>query len=225
MIRVSIDPGMTGALLRQIRQVDHWQPVKMPVLKVSKGKGYRSELDLHNLALTINHLIAGPLNQHANELPNHLTINPEFPNHLTADRPEIHNRLSHLTADQSKTAPRGSVGAAAVSRTPLVLLERQAPHRDQGFFGNASIMHSYGVLQGMLTAFGVPYRIVDPQRWRAAMGLGQGKERSWLLLARECPSLAAQVGSWSTAHRIAVADCWCMLSAEQGKPINDDWLA
>ena len=83
----------------------------------------------------------------------------------------------------------------------------------------------------MLTGLGIPYAVLEPQLWRREMRLGPQKEKSWLLLARECPELARAVGSWSAEYRIAVADCYCMLSTGERKrmlpsaPVEEDWLA
>lgn len=209
MTLFSVDPGMTGAIL--FRSGQSWQPVRMPALKVRVGKGYRSELDLSALSDILRQAMPA-----ASGAP---------------EQPETIERAADPAKDQKqnpgKRAPRGADRARKISG----LLERQAPHRGQGFFGGASIMQSYGCLQGMLHALAIPYATIDPQSWRKTMKLGQGKEKSWLLLGRECPELAAQVKGWPLESRIAVADCYCMQVAGERQGLlassepEADWLA
>jgi hypothetical protein len=134
---------------------------------------------------------------------------------------------ANLANSPETHSPRGSGSIRKVSG----LLEKQSPHRGQGFFGNASIMQSYGVLLGILHALSVPFATIDPQSWRRSLRLAPGKERSWLLLGKECPELASMVKSWPQESRVAVADCYCMHVAGERlgmlpAPAPDpDWLA
>lgn len=206
----TIDPGMTGAIL--FRNGQSWHPVKMPALKIRKGKGYRSELDLGALANILRPLATGQIGA--------LAPGARVARGQAADAGPI------LSGAPENRAPRQSGSARAV----LGLVERQAPHRGQGFFGGASIMQSYGSIQGILHALAIPFATMDPQSWRKSMKLGPGKERSWLLLGRECPELASMVKSWPLENRIAVADCYGMMVAGQrlgmltSSDPEPDWL-
>lgn len=49
----------------------------------------------------------------------------------------------------------------------------------QGMATNGSLMHSLGVIQGVLAALGIPVQMVAPASWKKAMGLvGTDKEVS-----------------------------------------------
>jgi hypothetical protein len=205
MTLFSVDPGMTGALLFRVGR--DWRPIRMPAIKVKTGrKSYRSELDAYALV--------------------NIFMGNGFQRSGLA-RAEPASDLTNLPNSPETRSPRGSGNARVISG----LLERQSPHRGQGFFGNASIMQSYGTILGILHALSVPFATIDPQSWRKSLRLAAGKERSWLLMGKECPELASMVRNWPQESRIAVADCYCMHVAGERLGLltasapDPDWLA
>lgn len=60
----------------------------------------------------------------------------------------------------------------------------------------------YGVIQGILTAFRIPYTLVRPQRWQKALGLGnKEKERAERVCGLVTPAEAKRISLLNAAHK------------------------
>lgn len=65
-----------------------------------------------------------------------------------------------------------------------VVMEKVHAYRGQGVSSSFSFGQGYGVLQGIVGAFGIPITLVRPQVWKKALGLNADGKKS-LALARE----------------------------------------
>jgi crossover junction endodeoxyribonuclease RuvC len=57
-------------------------------------------------------------------------------------------------------------------------LERVHAMPKQGLSSTFSFGHCYGVMEGTLSALGIPYDLYDPQQWQKAARVGAGKDGS-----------------------------------------------
>jgi len=101
---------------------------------------------------------------------------------------------------------------ALVHTTPISLayLELQSARPGQGVVSMFSTGFGFGVWQGLLTAIGIPYMLVAPQRWRSRVGLPAGGKKKaikrgvCLAACRRFPGMAIPL-EHSDAVMIAVA--------------------
>lgn len=56
-------------------------------------------------------------------------------------------------------------------------IERAQSMPGQGISSTGRYMASYGVLRGICVGLGIPYTLVSPQTWKAALMSGMGKEK------------------------------------------------
>lgn len=112
---------------------------------------------------------------------------------------------AHLVSMGSVKRQIDAAGVAAVIRewrtqygvdSELAVLERVSSMPGQGVASVFSLGHSFGALQGVVAALGVPSVVVAPQTWKRAVGLGRDKAQSRALASRMFPSHA---GRWARA--------------------------
>lgn len=69
-------------------------------------------------------------------------------------------------------------------------VERVATMPKQGVAGQGSLMHSFGVIEGVLAALGIPMVLVSSQEWKKYHGLlGSDKDAARTLAQRLYPTL------------------------------------
>lgn len=70
-----------------------------------------------------------------------------------------------------------------------VIIERVNVYPKQGISSNGRLMHSLGMVEGVVAALGLPYELVTPQSWKKHFGLrGSEKDASRSLAQRYYPS-------------------------------------
>lgn len=72
-------------------------------------------------------------------------------------------------------------------KSVYAFVERVATFRKQGIATNGSLMHSLGVVEGVLQALAIPYWLVHSQTWKKRFKLGKDKERARQLAIRLFP--------------------------------------
>lgn len=60
---------------------------------------------------------------------------------------------------------------AAMDDRPVACVEKVGARPGQGTVSMFSFGQSYGFILGVLTAFGIPYQLVPPRKWKAEYGL------------------------------------------------------
>lgn len=60
---------------------------------------------------------------------------------------------------------------AAMDDRPVACVEKVGAMPHQGVTSMFSFGHSFGFILGVLTAFGIPYQLVPPRKWKAEYGL------------------------------------------------------
>lgn len=68
-----------------------------------------------------------------------------------------------------------------------VYVEKVSTMPGQGVASQGSLMHSAGVIEGVIGALGMPLVLVTPAKWKKAMGLGSDKEQSRAMAQRLFP--------------------------------------
>ena len=99
--------------------------------------------------------------------------------HLVVDMPPSAHDLCDLLIEWDKYFP-------------IVILERQQAFPHQGVTSSFTTGERYGMLQGVLAARGLPYRIVGASMWKRQLGLPADKE---LVRAR-----ARELFPWAELH-------------------------
>ena len=74
-----------------------------------------------------------------------------------------------------------------ITEIDMAYVERVSTMPGQGVASQGSLMHSAGVIEGVLGALGVPVMLVSPAKWKKAMGLGSDKEASRAVAQRLFP--------------------------------------
>lgn len=73
----------------------------------------------------------------------------------------------------------------------LALVEKVSAMPGQGVSSVFSFGKSAGIIEGVLDALGIPYRMVTPQKWKRAAGLtGTEKDAARAMCIRQYPHLA-----------------------------------
>lgn len=60
----------------------------------------------------------------------------------------------------------------------IAVVEQVATRPGQGIASSGALMHSLGVIDGVIAALGIPSRHVPPTVWKKAAGLGADKEQA-----------------------------------------------
>lgn len=61
---------------------------------------------------------------------------------------------------------------------PRCCLERVGAMPKQGTSSTFAFGENFGFIQGMLTAFSIPFQLVPPRKWKGEFGLNSDKQRS-----------------------------------------------
>lgn len=69
-------------------------------------------------------------------------------------------------------------------------LERVGAMPKQGVSSTFSFGENYGFIQGLLTAFEIPYQLIPPRTWKAEFGLNSDKEKSVSVCKRLFPNVS-----------------------------------
>jgi len=69
-------------------------------------------------------------------------------------------------------------------------LEKVGAMPGQGVTGMFTFGAGYGFIQGVLTAFGIPYQLVPPQTWKKAFSLNSNKQTSIEVCQRLFPDMS-----------------------------------
>ena len=89
---------------------------------------------------------------------------------------------TYFVSDMNGVRSRGESVVAAVEKVGAM------PH--QGVSSMFSFGQSYGFIQGVLTALGIPYQLVPPRKWKAEFGLlNTSKEDSARVAKRLFPGV------------------------------------
>lgn len=73
----------------------------------------------------------------------------------------------------------------------MVYMEQPQPIKGQGITSSCNFMMGFGVLQGVLAALGIPYKLVRPQEWKKQAGLiRQPKDMSRTLAQKLYPEVS-----------------------------------
>jgi len=96
-----------------------------------------------------------------------------------------------------------------------LVIEQQGARPEQGVASTATTMRQFGLLEGIAVGLGLPYSLMLPQRWRAAIRAPVGKPGSWMACGRLAPAarVAIETRLSSKALRIAACDAWGMAYA------------
>ena len=74
-------------------------------------------------------------------------------------------------------------------RELVACVEKVGAHPGQGVTSMFSFGQSYGFILGVLAAFGIPYQLVSPIRWKAEFGLNSDKAASVEVCKRLFPGV------------------------------------
>lgn len=69
-------------------------------------------------------------------------------------------------------------------------LERVGPMPGQGVTSTFSFGQNFGFIQGLLTAYSIPYELVTPQRWKKSFGVTADKNSSIAVCKRLFPGVS-----------------------------------
>lgn len=102
------------------------------------------------------------------------------------------------------------------------VIEQQGPRAEQGLGSTATTMRQFGLLEGIAVGLGLPYSLMMPQVWRAAIKAPVGKEGSLVACGRLAPQVKARIEQAlkDKVHRIAACDAWGMTHAWAGAGKN-----
>lgn len=95
------------------------------------------------------------------------------------------------------------------------VIEQQGARPKQGIASTATTMRHYGLLEGIAVGLGLPYSIMAPQAWRAAIKAPVGKPGSWIACGRLAPAARTAIEERlkNKVLRIAACDAWGMCYA------------
>lgn len=86
-----------------------------------------------------------------------------------------------FATDMSRLCQEGPVTAA---------VEKVSAMPKQGVTSMFNFGKSAGFIEGVLTAFGIPYQLVPPQKWKKEYSLGSDKNQSICVCERLFPSVS-----------------------------------
>lgn len=108
---------------------------------------------------------------------------------------------------------------AAYQGEKMVYLERAQGMPRQGLSSTFKIGFGYGVWQGILTALGIPYEIVDPRRWQGEMfkdvNSKDTKQASAMVARRLAPDIDWRENDRCRKPHDGLTDAYCI--AEYGR--------
>ena len=83
----------------------------------------------------------------------------------------------------------GAIKVAYVEKVSTMPARRTVKGKviSQGMASQGSLMHSLGVIEGVLAALNIPVVLVQPTKWKNAYGLGNDKEASRAMAQRLFP--------------------------------------
>lgn len=76
---------------------------------------------------------------------------------------------------------------AGVPVTAYIEEQRAMGGKDNALQTQGSVMHTYGVIKGVLGAMGIRFRIVTPHQWKSLYGIGSDKKVSMSTALRLYP--------------------------------------
>lgn len=77
----------------------------------------------------------------------------------------------------------------ATGDSMMACVEKVGAMPGQGVTSMFSFGTNYGYIQGVLSAFGIPYQLVSPRTWKKSYGLDSSKQRSIEVCKRLFPDL------------------------------------
>lgn len=98
----------------------------------------------------------------------------------------------------------------------VAYVEKVSTMPGQGVASNGSLMHSAGVIDGVLSTLGIPVVLVSPAKWKRAMGLTTDKEASRATAQRLFPTMPlARKKDHNRAEALLLAEYGRRLSNEK----------
>lgn len=106
---------------------------------------------------------------------------------IVEDMPVMANGTSAKVRNVVNAAELARVLRPHADRIRVAYVERVSTMPGQGVASQGSLMHSAGVVEGVLAALGISLVLVTPGKWKKAMGLANDKEASRALAQRLFP--------------------------------------